>query len=183
MYVPSKKAPVAKPDVGRAVRCLQVLPVKQSASSSSSSTSEEVKRPRESCSSEREYPPGKQDEDESSESQKRQRILNNAFAFGADKDNYGTGESCERTVRQAVHSFHDVLGRDTGTKALVDTDAKLLLMRFPGLCGPSAEDAEEALFHPLVSKLSASRSAGDREIAGALATIMVQLELSRVRTP
>ena len=114
--------------------------------------------------------------------QKRQRLLSSAFDFGQAEGYFNSGESCQRTARETIHSFYEVIGRDTGTKHLADTDAKVLLMRFPELSGSSTDDAEKALFHPLVAKMALSRSDTNRELAGCLSTIMVQLELSRVCT-
>jgi hypothetical protein len=114
--------------------------------------------------------------------QKRQRLLSSTFDFGEAEGSFSSGESCQRTARETIHSFYEVIGRDTGTKHLADTDAKVLLMRFPELIGSSTEDAEKALFHPLVARMASSRSDTNRELAGCLSTIMVQLELSRVCT-
>ena len=120
------------------------------------------------------------EDEEAHESQKRLRVLTSAFDFGEEKGHFDEGESCERTVRETVLPFYENLGRDRSTKAIADMDAKIMLMRFPSLSGQDAEATSAELLHPLLQKLSSSSVAGNREIAGALSTIMVQLELSRL---
>jgi hypothetical protein len=121
------------------------------------------------------------EEFEDNESNKRLRLINTAFDFGKAPGYYDNDESCQRTARETISSFLDVMGEDSSTKAMAEQDAKILLMRFPSIAGATAADVQEELFHPLFMKLSQSSNAGNREIAGALSAIMVQQEISRVK--
>ena len=120
------------------------------------------------------------DHDDFNEGQKRLRIITGAFEFGEGKGFFDNTEGCERAVSAAMCSYYDTLGKDTSSKGIADMDAKILLMRFPGLQSAKVEEREEELFHPLFKKLSSSGNLCNREIAGALSTIMVQLEHNRV---
>ena len=124
--------------------------------------------------------PAVSDHDDSNEGLKRLRIITGAFEFGECKGFFENTEGCERAVSAAMCSYYDTLGRDTSSKGIADMDAKILLMRFPGLQSAKVEEREEELFHPLFKKLSSSGNLCNREIAGALSTIMVQLEHNRV---